>query len=316
MKVPFHLRPNKAVDRFLFFETLSRLSRGIDIESRTYIGFGGPFLSDVKHLLAYFPSMRAVSIERKDSVYRRQQRHRPARLVECRKESLESYVLNALPDVRQCVAWLDFCGVSADDVGDICRFVAACPVGTLLRITFRVGIPTQYGESREQSWSRIREQLPGCLPMISSATPADRDAEYKVIREAYKNAIDAALLARDPSISFVPLQASQYADTVQMYSILGIIGDSSASSEAVGMLRGWEFYSNSWDDVHPVQMPILSSQERLFLAQRLPQPSGTGRGLHRDLGYRVGDSEKESVKLLNCFRKLSAGCPHFGQIDI
>ena len=48
--IPYHLRPGKAVDRKLFIESLQLMSRRLQVENYTYIGFGGPFLEDFKQI--------------------------------------------------------------------------------------------------------------------------------------------------------------------------------------------------------------------------------------------------------------------------
>ena len=46
--IPYHLRHNKSIDREVFLEGLSLLSKKIDVKEYTYIGFGGPMLEDFR----------------------------------------------------------------------------------------------------------------------------------------------------------------------------------------------------------------------------------------------------------------------------
>jgi hypothetical protein len=48
--IPYHLRQNKAIDRNLFTDLLSRIGRYKNISDYTYYGFGGPYMEDFKVL--------------------------------------------------------------------------------------------------------------------------------------------------------------------------------------------------------------------------------------------------------------------------
>lgn len=50
--IPYHLRPNKAIDRYAFLELLSKVDRYIDcdISQYKYVGFGGHSLEDFKYI--------------------------------------------------------------------------------------------------------------------------------------------------------------------------------------------------------------------------------------------------------------------------
>ena len=46
LSTPYHQRPNKTVDRYLFVELLSKINRYRHIGDYSYIGLGGPSLED------------------------------------------------------------------------------------------------------------------------------------------------------------------------------------------------------------------------------------------------------------------------------
>ena len=75
---PYHLRLNKAIDRFLLIEILLLLEKkaGFKFSEYTYYGFGGPFLEDCRLLNQYLPEIRLVSIEENKETYKRQKFHR------------------------------------------------------------------------------------------------------------------------------------------------------------------------------------------------------------------------------------------------
>ena len=60
---PYHLRPNKAVDRLALVEAIKRLGRMGDLSEYTYYGLGGPYLEDFRLLYELCPEIKMVSIE-------------------------------------------------------------------------------------------------------------------------------------------------------------------------------------------------------------------------------------------------------------
>ena len=54
---PYHLRANKAADRLILMETITRVTRALSasMDDYTYYGFGGPFLEDFKLIRKFFP---------------------------------------------------------------------------------------------------------------------------------------------------------------------------------------------------------------------------------------------------------------------
>ncbi len=51
----YHLRTNKAIDRFTFIEAIRRMASPKELSECTYYGFGGPYLEDFRLLHESFP---------------------------------------------------------------------------------------------------------------------------------------------------------------------------------------------------------------------------------------------------------------------
>src|SRR6266850_786762 len=105
--VPYHLRPNKAVDRQLFIELLFRLQQYRDISKYVYVGFGGPTFDDFKLIHSYFANKKMISLEIDEVVWRRQSFNQPVSCIESLQISsgqfIDSYSLSA-----NAIVWLDF----------------------------------------------------------------------------------------------------------------------------------------------------------------------------------------------------------------
>ena len=68
----YHLRPNKAVDRFVLLEIIRRLEQFEDLADYTYYGLGGPYLEDFRVLYEMRDDIGMVSIESKERIFKRQ----------------------------------------------------------------------------------------------------------------------------------------------------------------------------------------------------------------------------------------------------
>jgi hypothetical protein len=94
---PYHLRLNKAVDRFLLIELLRKLDERLPIaftKESVYCGFGGPYLEDIRLFHEYFPNMKLYSIEKDEELHKRQLFHKPCNKVELQKLNTMNFFPN------------------------------------------------------------------------------------------------------------------------------------------------------------------------------------------------------------------------------
>ena len=75
--VPYHLRPNKYVDRQIFIDLLHRLDRVRPLSSSVYVSMGGKFLDDHKAIRFAFDLKASVSLEKFAEVVPRQNFNKP-----------------------------------------------------------------------------------------------------------------------------------------------------------------------------------------------------------------------------------------------
>jgi hypothetical protein len=94
---PYHLRVNKAVDRFMLIEILDTLARELgSLQDYKYYGLGGPFLEDFRLMSEHFTDLPLVSVESSEHTHRRQKFHRCAKNITLRKESVQSFLLSGV----------------------------------------------------------------------------------------------------------------------------------------------------------------------------------------------------------------------------
>lgn len=104
---PYHLRVNKAVDRFLLVEILNILKKHCDISNYTYYGFGGPFLEDCRLINAHCPEIKIVSIEKNEQTFKRQQFHCFSKILDLQHDDFASFLANFSSTGGE-IFWLDY----------------------------------------------------------------------------------------------------------------------------------------------------------------------------------------------------------------
>ena len=93
MKHPaYHLRMNKAVDRYALLEAIDRLGKVARLEEYTYYGLGGPYLEDFRLVHERFPRLKLVSIEEDDETLKRQAFHMPCRTLKLERSDFGSFL--------------------------------------------------------------------------------------------------------------------------------------------------------------------------------------------------------------------------------
>jgi len=109
---PYHLRPNKAVDRLFFVEAIKRLDRLADLKEYTYYGLGGPYLEDFRLLYEMCPEVKKmVSIEENEDTFRRQEFHLPCGILRLEKTKFKSFLAGYEANDENSIFWLDYTGL-------------------------------------------------------------------------------------------------------------------------------------------------------------------------------------------------------------
>lgn len=105
--IAYHLRPNKAVDRSLFLDLLSRVGRKFNISDYHYYGFGGPFMEDFRAIHSALRIENMHCIEISDAVQARQKFNSPIQGIEYILASASAFLTSFEAD-DPSIIWLDF----------------------------------------------------------------------------------------------------------------------------------------------------------------------------------------------------------------
>ena len=135
----YHLRPNKAADRFALLEAIRRLPLLGDggLEKYTYFSLGGAYLEDCRLLYEFCPEMRMVSIESDEEIYKRQKFNRPFRTLKLVEEDLTSYISRYDPGDNKSVFWLDYTDLEYRCFQDFMALLETVAPNSMIKITLR-----------------------------------------------------------------------------------------------------------------------------------------------------------------------------------
>jgi hypothetical protein len=331
----YHLRPNKAVDRLLMLEILRVLRFDGGELPHTYIGLGGPYVEDFRLLSAEFPQMELVCVERDLETHKRQEFHLCSSRMTCLHRTLGDYIATSLPSDRPIAVWADYSDMTRECLAELADMVRKAVPGSLLRVTVRAETPVF-------STLRIdRRKYPAAVPPgkrtsfweLQHSHRADMAVDGIVFPEAWfrwENFSPEAypgLLARmigavaegsctHPK-AFLPLHAVKYSDGTVMLSKTGLLCRQAELARMKALFaRHCSYYQTDAEGVDEIDVPALTTKERLYLERVLPSVRGDGTACSQRLDYLIeGDgSELASRRKMQQYEKYYKLYPHFGKI--
>ena len=305
---PYHLRVNKAIDRFLLIEILDILKKHCDISNYTYYGFGGPFLEDCRLIHNRCPEIKTVSIETNQETCKRQEFHRFSKNLDLKLENFTNFLANFSSTGRE-IFWLDYTDLKFGYFEDFMSILGKVPEKSIVKMTIRA-------EPYRKKWEEFYREYVQILPASVKKTDIERRIPFiKLLQKMTQIASQQALPASGKSI-FQLLDSSYYSDQTHMLSITGIVCNKSDGLEIQQWFKNWHFANLEWDDPRRIDVPILSTKERLHLEKYLPTREKTGRSLSRALGYKIDNSQKEHIEKLKQYEEFYQYYPYFARISI
>jgi len=325
--IPYHLRQNKAVERNLFIELLTRVGRVRNISGYEYIGFGGPFMEDHKILHAALRMEKMHSIERDQNTFLRQQFNYPAKFITLHcKESGEFFRTHNFSE-QGTVVWLDYTAAEElnEQLNEFHGVVAKLDTFDVAKITLNastLGLG-QFADIKEtEKAAKRREVLVKRIPAYVPADLTDKDLKAKIYPTTLQRCVQNSLKdlsARISGLYFHPLSSFAYSDGQTMLTITGMVfkaSDDIAVKKFVddSRLALWPFANLEWLPPHSIDMPALSAKERMKLDECLPvdknSPASPAETLVNHLGFRPGAANGELSNYAKYYRQF----PHFSKV--
>lgn len=299
MAPAYHLRPNKAVDRFALMDAIKRLAKmgNNDMRRYTYYGLGGPYLEDFRLLYDMYPEIRMVSIEEDEETVKRQEFHLPCSRLRLEKSSMSTFITNYNPDGEKSVFWLDYTELEKDCFADFQSLLGAVANGSMIKITLRAEI----SDFREKSGvlnkdgSEFRNTFHDVMPGNVTAPPGHSGEFAALLQNMVQIAAQQALPAAAECGKFVPVSSFYYTDGTGMFTLTGIVCGNGEEDKLREAFADWEFANLDWGPPMQINMPALSTKERLRLQPLLPTETPE-KTLLEELGYSLGQNTKNALK--------------------
>jgi hypothetical protein len=336
MHPAYHLRPNKAIDRFVFLELLRTLELLFPLREHTYIGLGGPFVEDFRLFSLHFPLMKLICVEKDGETYKRQKFHLCSRNMECVHSSLEDFIATRFPSEKPVVAWADYTDMNRKCLSEVADIARKAAPGSVLRVTVRAEsevpgrlwlprnsrYPPRVPPKREADFRRIKNSYSADMAVDGIAFPPDWFLWSEFSPERFPLMLSRMIRAVAKGActnqkTFLPLHKVKYSDGTIMLSTTGLIClDEDFDRFARHFVDYCPFCTSDSDRVDEIDVPSLTTKERLHLEEILPTADVTGEACIGRLGYLVeGDeTESQSKRKMEQFERYYRLYPHFGRI--
>ncbi len=306
---PYNLRPNKAVDRLVLIEAISRLERlGEELSDYTYHGLGGPYLEDFRLMYEFYPEIKLVSIEEDKETLKRQEFHLPCGTLQLKKDKVESFLLQYEPEDAKSIFWLDYTRLEYRNFEDFEVLLGKVADNSMVKVT----LPAEPCESREDPEEFIRRF--GAVMPDPSSYPPHRNGEFAhLLQRMLQVAAQKAPLSV-MNLTFQPVSSFFYSDGTSMFTLTGIVCERGKETRIKEAFGDWPFANLNWKKPEEIAVPMLSTHERLHLQANLPCGGNAGRELRRALGYNIEKSWRRTEEKMSHYAKFHRYYPYFMKI--
>ncbi len=316
MKSPaYHLRPNKAAERFAFIEAIKRLTKlGGNLEEYTYYGLGGPYLEDCRLFYEFYPEISMVSIEENEEVFKRQQFHLPCGNLHLEPKDMKSFITQYEPNDKKSIFWLDYTRLEYGCFDEFKVLLGKITEKSMIKVTVRAESDDfwdEYKNPRSEKIEMFQREFMTILPDPSIIPPRDSREFANLLQKMLQIAAQQALPAEATSLVFQPVSSFYYTDGKGMFTLTGIMCKRSNKWRVVKAFKDWEFANFKWEKPTRIEIPILSTKERLHVQRHLPCKTSRGAILRAELGYLIDEDIPTTEDALEQYAAFHRYFPYF-----
>ncbi len=303
---PYFLRPNKVVDRLMLIEAIKHLDKLYDDPTEyTYYGLGGPYLEDFRLIYDFCPGIKMVSIENNKDTIERQKFHFPCSIIRLKHMSFESFLARYSSNDKKSIFWLDYIDLEYDRFAEFESLLSRVSAGSMVKITL-CAKPDNYFEDPEEFSKKFEAIMPD--PWINPPRGEERFA--RLLQDMLRIVTQRALPAAMANI-FQPVSSFRYSDGTPMLTLTGIICLRKNRIRTREAFHDWQFANLNWAKPRKIDVPILSTKERLYLQRKLPCRRDAGKKLLKRLGYLIDKDKKKTVAKLKQYATFHRYSPYF-----
>jgi len=321
--IPYHLRANKAIDRYAFLELLSKIDRYSSIFQYKYIGFGGHSLEDFKYIHSRFGLENMLSIEECADVYNRQKFNQPHNCIDCLLQSSSQFI-DEFQRTQETIIWLDYMKAKElrKQIEEFQATISKLELLDIIKITVNSHAASYVPSNPSMTSSDLqKDRISYLKAVLGDIFPAAEVKENMMTEKRFpealhlvlKYAANLAMLGQN-DIYFQPLTAFAYADGQQMLTVTGIILE---QNEKQGFLAKtnidkWELSNIDWKSPRRINVPDLTIKERLHIDSRLP--NSEAKTIQDELGFLFDNKKSVSLEMLETYVLFYRQSPYFSRI--
>ena len=303
----YHLRPNKAVDRNLFIESLVHLRKMVNISEYRYIGFGSYEFDEFKSIYRTLGIEDLHSIEMDPEVYKRQMFNRPYSFIQLYNKTFGEYIDEDYDGAKKSIVWADFTEANKKNsqCQDISNISSKMGEGDILRITLNAN-PTGISTGGKQTCNvapeerkkirlnALKEELSEYMPDGACADDLTHNRYPLLLLKIIRKAIYQDL---DVNLSPCPLCSYVYSDNTQMLTITILMCSVEKRKytieRVIDTFNDWDSYVNidSWDRCIRIDLPSLTVHEQLEICQYEKNENGARR-IEEKMGIKSDELER------------------------
>jgi hypothetical protein len=309
---PYPLRLNKAIDRFILIDEIRKLEKlsGISLSEYTYYGLGGPHLEEFRILSELLPELAIVSIESDTETFKRQKFHRPCKTLRLEQADMKSFLINYDPKDEKSLFWLDFTKLQLGAFEDFQIALGKVAANSLIKITLPA-MPQDYNGVDLDGYHKAEkfiQEFGAFMPDPTVPPPLFVKDFVKLLQDMVQIAAQKILPA-NLDTTFQPLTSFHYADGANMFTLTGIVCKRADLKSIRRLFKGWRFANLNWSQPKEIDIPFLSTKERLHLQKYLPVKKNTGRILMKILGYKI--DRQKSINMMKQYADFYRYYPYF-----
>jgi hypothetical protein len=305
---PYHLRPNKAVDRLLLIEVLRLLDKHIDLSEYTYYGFGGPYLEEFRLLYDLCPQIKEmISIEEDNDTYKRQKFHLPCGKIRLKNVNFRSFLAQYEAEDQKSIFWLDYTRLEYGKFEEFMTLLGKVATDSIVKIS----LPAHSKDFIDKE-DEFRLKFDAVMPDPSSVPPR-KHRDFAILIQSMLQIAAQKVLPTAVNHTLQIISSFYYSDGTNMITVTGIVCKREEIPSFVTVFGGWSFVNMYWRPLKKIDVPILSTKERFHLAQYLPCEQKAGITLQKILGYLIDDDIYYSRQKMKQYADFHRYSPYFVQ---
>lgn len=329
--IPYQLRPNKYVDREIFFDCVRRAIGFEAPENFVYMSMGGKHLVDHHSIHVSLGICRLFSFDMDQHTVKRQEFNKPYGFIRCENLTSGKFVdefeniASSFEGDPRFIIWLDYTNhiERPQQLGELQTLLGNLSPGDIVKITVnadprrfsagRAKWPKHIKTMNEYRRMKFLEQMGDFCGNVVEADMSEENLP-KALARCVASSVQKVVWAHDNCVAR-PLNVQSYSDGTPMLSCTCIVlnrGDADDFFRASSIER-WALRSVDWEDVHTINVPDLSLKERTFVDSLVAEKPVAE--IAASLGFEFEGGPDETYAQISSYIKHARFYPSFKRVD-